>query len=35
MALWDDDIIGKLNWLINEDGDSNGNQVFDAPLTQF
>ncbi|KAG4964056.1 hypothetical protein AAZX31_14G199100 [Glycine max] len=36
MDLWDEDIIGKLNWLINEDDDSDiENQVFDASLTQF
>jgi len=36
MALWDDDdFISKLNWLINEDDDSDGNQVFDGSLTQF
>ncbi|TKY56697.1 ODORANT1 protein [Spatholobus suberectus] len=35
MALWDDDYISTLNWLINEDDDSDGNQVFDASLTQF
>ncbi|XP_020239645.1 transcription factor MYB20 [Cajanus cajan] len=36
MALWDDDFISSLNWLINEDDDSDGNQVFDDdPFTQF
>ncbi|RDX78071.1 Protein ODORANT1 [Mucuna pruriens] len=36
MTLWDDDFISNLNnWLINEDDDSDGNQVFDAPLTHF
>ncbi|KAL2317276.1 hypothetical protein Fmac_031152 [Flemingia macrophylla] len=35
-ALWDDDFIRSLNWLINEDDDSDGNQAFDdASLTQF
>jgi len=35
--LWDDDddFISKLNWLINEDDDCDGNQVFDGPQTQF
>lgn len=36
VAMWDDDFISHLNnWLINEDDDSDGNQVFDASLSQF
>lgn len=35
MALWDDDFIRSLEFLINEDDDGNKKQVFDAPLNQY
>ncbi|XP_027330053.1 transcription factor MYB20-like [Abrus precatorius] len=35
MALWDDDFISTLDFLINDDDDADRKQVFDAPLTQY
>ncbi|WJX31030.1 hypothetical protein P8452_19509 [Trifolium repens] len=35
MALWDDDFIRSWDFVINDDGDGDGKQVFDAPHNQY